>query len=551
MLRGLSHLLLLALLLASSVAASQTLNLAHERVLIITHAAAEGGEGGQGSADLVEKLLLHFTPHTATIDAPKYEAGMINRHTKVLVIAEAFDLPLPEPLLADLLSTERPIIWIGYAPGQLTARTDKFGFKDLDYNETQNEPPRLVYQGRTYSTNLPGYARVYVTDPATRIFSVLLRGGEIVPHVLHGGNLWFVNSMPDLTWTRKPTIAPTLVFADILHEVFETGVPRRPRALLRLEDVSTHVPPGRLESLVAFFESQNIPFAIGLIPNQRLANGTVDPLAEKIRLVRALRHAQNQARATIVLHGFFHTFGTGEDYEFWDDVKDAPLAGETRELYACKLSRGIKILRDLGLEPRYWETPHYSASAFGYRMFAEFFSHAIENRREESWTPYPFGPDRYGQIVIPENIDYIAPFLGRTVEHQLERARLLLIVRNAWAVGFAHPAVVPVREVERLVIGLRALGYEFVDASEIPTTVKSDYRPSATRVFLTEAILASRVNLPKVVRWLRSATQATMSAVSTASSWAGIQASAEQAADPCDEILAHRPDPKGVPANAP
>ena len=539
MLRYLRYLLAIALLATGSVAWSQTLNLAHERVLVITHASPDWPDGGV--SDLTEKLLRHFTPHTQVLPASDYKAGAIDGYTKVVVLGLGFAMPMPEPLLADLLATDKTIVWMGYAVGQVVSRTAKFGFKEDDFHETQSDPPVLVYEGKAYPTNLHGYSRVHVTDPATRIWSVLRWQGEIVPHVLQGGNMWFVNSVPDLDWTPNPTIAPTLVLADLLHEVFKTGVARKPRAVLRLEDVSTHIPPARLERLVDYLEGAKVPFAIALIPNQRLGDGSVEPLAEKLRLVRTLRRAQNRARATIVLHGFFHTFGTGEDYEFWDEVKDAPLAGETRDLYACKLTHGIRILRDLGLEPRYWETPHYAASPLGYKTFAEFFSHVIENRREESWTPYPHGPDQYGQTLIHENLGYIAPAEGRTVERQLERARLLQIVRNAWAVGFVHPAVVPVREVERLVKGLRELGYEFADVSEIKTMVNSDYRPSAAREYLTAAILVSRVNLPMIGRWLGSAAQAATSAAFAASAWAGFEPARKAGGDPCEAILSERP----------
>ncbi len=539
MLSHFRRLLVIMLLATGSAAWSQTLNLTHERVLIITHSDPASPE--RSVTDLAEKLLQHFTPHTQTVLSSDYEAGMLSGFTKVVILGVAFASPLPEALLLDLQATDNQIIWLGYGVGQLASRSPRFGFKELDFHETQNEAPKLVYEGRTYTTNLHGFSMVHLTDPSVRIWSLLIRKGEFVPHILQGGNLWFVNSMLDDVWRPRPTIAPTLVFADLLHEVFKTRIERKHRAVLRLEDVSTHIPAARLEAIINYLDSEKVPFAIGLIPNQQLADGSVSPLAEKIRLVRALRRAQDEARGTIILHGFFHTFGSGEDYEFWDEERNAPLAGETTNHYACKLIRGIEILRDLGLRPRFWETPHYMASPLGYRTFGRYFSHAIENRLDENWTPYPYGPDQYGQVVISENLDYIAVSEGRAVEGMLERARLLMIVRDAWAVGFVHPAVVPVREIAKLVNGLRTLGYEFEDIGRMETRVNSDYRPSSSAERLTAIALTTRINLPMMGRWLREATQAARSAVFAASAWAGIGYTEPKVNDdPCAPILAAR-----------
>ena len=72
-----------------------------------------------------------------------------------------------------------------------------------------------------------------------------------------------------------------------------------------------------------------------------------------------------------------------------------------------------------------------------------------------------------------------------SVEAQLERARLLGIVRDSWAVGFYHPAVVPAEELGPLVSGLQRQGYTFADLRALPTEVRSDYRPDRLARFIT------------------------------------------------------------------
>jgi hypothetical protein len=325
--------------------------------------------------------------------------------------------------------------------------------------------------------------------------------------VISSGNLWFVNFLPELAdHPAAVDDVPTLIFADVLHDFFQTGIKKQQKAIIRLEDVSTHVAPAKLEQISQYLASEKVPFAIGLIPNQRLATGRVDPLGEHLGLVRTLRSAQANG-GTIVLHGYFHTFGTGEDYEFWDDVRNQPLTGETHLLYACKASDGIRILRDLGLEPKMWETPHYSGSNLTYEVMGKYFSHALENRRGATWMPYGYGPDKFGQIVIPENIGYISPDPTNkewTVQKQLERAGMLQIVRDAWVLGFYHPVVIPISALKELVTGLRALGYEFVDLSKLPTEVYYDYKQSKSAERATWLSTSFGVNVRKFERWWNS-----------------------------------------------
>jgi hypothetical protein len=223
---------------------------------------------------------------------------------------------------------------------------------------------------------------------------------------------------------------------------------------------------------------------MGVIPAQRMKDGSIVELSDRPDFVRVLRYAQDHG-GTIILHGYHHTFGSGEDYEFWDEKRHAPIAGETWDMYAHSVEDGIRILRNSGIEPRLWETPHYAASPLAYQVFSRYFSHTIENRNPVPWLPYPAGPDQYGQMVIPENIGYIHPAEdgNRSVELQLQRANTLRIVRDSWAVGFFHPASIELPKLKSLVEGLQRQGYTFADLRALQTEVRYDYRSNAlTRV---------------------------------------------------------------------
>ena len=352
-----------------------------------------------------------------------------------------------------------------------------YGFAAL-YSTDEDLPGEVEYRGQRFQAVLDALTYTLHTLPIATVISTYVGGTESIPYVVHGANLWFVNGRPNLdsAYPDPATDGPTLVIADVLHDFFRTGVVQDQRCVIRLEDVSVHIDPASVTGATDILRERDFPFVAGVIPNQRFEDGSIVSLAARPRFVDALRYAARNG-ATIALHGYHHTFGSGEDFEFWDPVRDEPISGETWDLYALKVEHGIQILRDQGLEPRLWETPHYAASPLAYQVFAHYFSHSIENREPASWLPYPASQDEYGQVLIPENIGYINPDEGWTVDAQLDRARLLQIVRDCWAVGFYHPASIPLSELESLATGLTELGFRPVDVGSLPLQVRFEYNP--------------------------------------------------------------------------
>jgi Uncharacterized protein conserved in bacteria (DUF2334)/Domain of Unknown Function (DUF1080) len=458
-------------------------------VLVINQESTESPVGSEQVGAQVEMMLYHFTPNVRRISAAHYVDGQLAKYDRVAVIGNDAVKPLPSALLEDLARSEdKPILWFGHGLDRLpvdTART--FGFT-VDGIVHDGSFSWVDYKGTRYPAKLADYTCHYVDVKRSTARILATYDGKRVdtPYIVQGENLWYVNTLPaiirDPQSLRRNT-AP-LVFADALHDFFGTSVLESRQALVRLEDVSVHIDPKRIIETVDYLYSQRVPFSMGVIPAQRFDDGSVVTLQDKPEFVRALRYAQDHG-GTIILHGYHHTFGHGEDYEFWDEERDAPLANESWDMYARKLEDGIRILRDQGIEPRYWETPHYAASPLAYRVFSHYFSHAVENRDLVQWTPYPSGPDKYGQILIPETIGYINPADGFTVDAQLERAKQLHIVRDSWAVAYYHPASIPLSQLKSLVSGLRAQGYTFADLRAMPTEVRSDYQPGPLRRLTT------------------------------------------------------------------
>lgn len=467
------------------VPATVTSAAADAKVLIVNQSNSEYPQASQDRGQQVQMLLRHFTPETTLVNASDYAPGALFGYRQVVVIGNDAIARLPEAFLFDVARAGRPVLWIGYGLDQLQLGSGALGFSP-GFATSADLPTGVEYRGHRYRATIDEYHAVRIDRPSVQVLAQYIRPTSPVPYILRDGDLWYVNGLPSLAtaYPDETYDAPVLIFADALHEFFHTGIATDHQAVIRLEDVSVNVDPERLMAVADLLNREQVPFVIGVIPAQQFADGTVVRLQARPEFVRALRYAQDRG-GVVALHGYNHTFGSGEDFEFWDKTANGPLPDENWAMYASKVEDGIRLLRDAGIEPRLWETPHYAASPLAYEVFGRYFSHAIENRDPVSWLPYPSGPDPYGQILIPETIGYINPAEGWTVAAQLQRAELLKIVRDGWAVGFYHPANIPLGELEQLLHGLRALDYRFVDLGSVQLKTSFLYEPSPVARIMT------------------------------------------------------------------
>lgn len=218
---------------------------------------------------------------------------------------------------------------------------------------------------------------------------------------------------------------------------------------------------------------------------------------------------------------------SGDDYEFWDSNANTPVAEDSTSYILNKLDYGFSSLKKAGIAPKLWLNPHYHASALDNLMFGQIFNWTIgrgvysdfkiggvkalkptkplgydltatdrsANRFEffadlEVETvpdfnqfgqiyPYEIYGNIYSQKIIPENLGNVQPDLNvqvvatRTVDTILEDARRNLVLRDAWASVFYHAFLIQneydsngveqPHDLEKLVIGLKNLGYDFVN----------------------------------------------------------------------------------------
>jgi len=251
--------------------------------------------------------------------------------------------------------------------------------------------------------------------------------------------------------------------------------------------------------------------------------------------------------ANFVMHGVAHQAGdlisgydgdSGSDFEFWTYPENGPLKQDSSDYVIDMIEKGEGVMNKMGIRPVAWEVPHYAASALDYTLFGKLFEwqyhrsiyfkaelvddaplgpkHRMfdcvtdECRQERRLlarqmkvradygafggqiVPYPIWKNSYGESIIPETLGYpdYAFFHENTqfpvtkVEDILKRAKLLRVVRGAWASFFWHPDLanpeLPYykshpghyekvggrKTLTRIVEGIRALGYEFQSISD-------------------------------------------------------------------------------------
>jgi Uncharacterized protein conserved in bacteria (DUF2334) len=325
----------------------------------------------------------------------------------------------------------------------------------------------VQFKGQAFPVALPDFLAFSTRAPARTVSSYRLAAPDAAegPYIIQDGDALFVNGDISFDSNEATRRGAMLAVCDAMIQFLGARpLPPRPLAMLRLEDVSAATPAGRLEDIVRYLAAAHVPYGIAVIPDIRTEGKAVPPLRDNPELLDTLHWAENHG-ATVILHGLHHCCSSedAEGYEFWDHGHNAPVPHDSAGWMRSQIAEGIADEAALGLRPRLWETPHYSASPLDYKVVSEFFGAAWELRRPVGWLPWALRRDQYGTMLLPEDLGYVSLDGTKTVADQLARARELLACQGCLAAGFLHPSTVRMEDVRDYVAGLRDLGYAFVD----------------------------------------------------------------------------------------
>ncbi|HEY5899283.1 MAG TPA: DUF2334 domain-containing protein [Burkholderiales bacterium] len=478
---------------------------------------------GERSAVMIANLLGHFKEAELSMKSvAQYAASDLVQCDRALYVGTYFDAKVPDAFLADVGAYRKPFLWINYNIWKLQAKLGAERFRALTgfvYQRIESAPPHsrgvipaffshFTYKGATFrkvaylddNGGFIGYPEiVIVRSQGAEVLSegIHSRTKASTPYALRKGGFFYVADNPVSVIDERDRY---LIFADLLFDFLGLEPRTQKRyAVVRIEDIHPAYDLRLLFTAIETFRLRKVPFAISLIPRY-IGPGTTKgiDLQDDPRFLRLIRYAIANG-ASILMHGYEHhvtvdlgcgLMESGEDYEFWDRCRNAPLPYDSEQFVQERIDKGKKILTDLKIPIAGWVTPHYMASPLTYRVVHKNIGHILQRMRYflegrpmdgqaaiDQFFPYPIVKDYYGSYVWPENLGYLPlpklPYGGRPqgVEEMIETARLNRVVRDAWASFFWHPPLIRtelgIQSLERLIDGVRGEGYEFVSLQEL------------------------------------------------------------------------------------
>ena len=516
-------------------------------MLVLYDTGGPYGYVGVEYAIMLENLLGHFNADVTLLPVEQYTAGTLDRYTRIFYIGSTYDDPShfdsgsPEALaydqfLTDAANTGRTLTWLNYNLWHFVQKYEaihgadsfrqRFGFSyqyivNNSYNRVRYKGVEL-YKGVVVHAN-PGAVLtgcepegdgkydcaleanyVAIEDPAraevlATTYSSTFTSAQEIPYFVRGGNLWYIGDIPFSFFSEEDRY---LAFADVLHDITESGIPRDavPQyAIARFEDVSPGIDVADLDAAMALMQSKGVPFAVATIPIYKDPLNVIPDDGGDYQTLpgsavgKSLKKYFRNGYASIIHHGTTHQWDggpnpynqlTGDDFEFFRVTMNADyslnflgaVSDDSADWARSRMEEGNRLLRKAGLRPFAWEAPHYMASETDYRTIQQIYpvhygrmlytNPQRPDRYIGQFFPYVIEKDHYGYRQVPESIGNIEPepFQGYRQllpPDLLRHAEKLKVVRDGVASFFYHPHL-GTDYLTQVVDGLRAAGYDFV-----------------------------------------------------------------------------------------
>ena len=488
-----------------------------------------------------QNLLGHF-PELVQIISPieRYTKGEIEKCRSTIYIGSYFENDIPEDFYLDFQKTKKHVAWLGYNIWKFPAQkmSEMFGYNydsltKLDAeNLTKEGNPSFFkyveYKGEEFEKfskwvkrdGVPVFAAPFEQvalkkDPKTTNTNVKVlavsrhdRDGRKLPYALRSENRFYIADVP---FSYAHESDRYLVFSDLLFDILNLPPRHKEKlAIMRIEDVHPKVPIRNLNLLQNVFKEEGVPLHVALVPMfydplfryDRDPGETFLPMTAVPQFMSWIKSVQKD-NGVFIWHGATHQYKnipnphsgyTSDDFEFWDAVKNIPVADDSVDFVLDRLDLGSDYLTEANIFPKVWLTPHYQASALDYHIFADVFDWNIgraiyfleqpkklasnpellaqikygakdggnkilrrqyfkdfETDVHGEWFgqlyPYEVYGDVYGQRMFPEILGNPQPFTSdhvwypRSLKDMLKDAKRNLVLRDTWAASFFHPYI--------------------------------------------------------------------------------------------------------------
>ena len=487
-----------------------------QNVLILYDSTGTFGWLGNLYATHLQNLVSHFNNLSCAVKpVEQYVKGDIGRRTMTYYIGSVYGNPLPQLFLNEVMTSNKPVCWMGYNIWEIawtpdmsnfnTAFESKYGLRFLGFDTAGSA--EIDYKGvaLTKDQTDPTISSMQVLDASmVSVPATVKRATGNLPYIMHSANLWFVADDPFVYCSMTDR---NLAFADLMYDMMGYRVKEQHRAILRIEDVHAKVSTANLRAIADYLYSMHVPFCVSAIPEYDDPLGVYNngvpqtiKLSDSPDFVSALQYMKAHG-GTIIQHGYTHQYSnlpnpysgvTAEDYEFYrvtldangNQVLNGAIPGDSTAWAQQRVETGKQLLKKYNLAPAAWLTPHYIGSPEDYAAFTNeydtslcrglyFTTDAVSGNTYylQQMAPFVIDKDQFGMRRIPETLGYVDPVGSAGVPPTLPadmvaRAKCDLVVRDGWAGCYFHPFL-DIQYLKDLVTGLQGCGYKFVALSDI------------------------------------------------------------------------------------
>jgi len=423
------------------------------------------------------KLRLHrVATHVETVAVADATLDRVVQADYLVVYCPQYFPDLPKDVLLWMAKTDKPVLWVGFGADQLAELAPFKGRFEISPFAAADAVTNVSYLGRDWSVTIALWIPATLATNSTS--QVVLSCQDPANHLPAPRPICWKTAQTTF-FLAEPSIGTFgCLFEDVLLDFYEAKDIPPNRVFVRIEDYHCHGNHRGFRRMVDYLFARGHPFMVGVIPVYRdPSTGNLLELDSQPEFVDALRYAQRRG-GRLVAQGCAEgaVSAAGPPKGLWDLELDRPPTRETTESLRHRLEQETRALLRQGLLALAWETPHYAASRTAYPEIARVFSTAVERVQLSDATALATAAiggltaDRYGRLIVPENLGYVRDAPGDGVGAIDTGAGILTQLRGTTAGCFIH-SYQPLEKLTALVEALENFHVPFLDLAELDNRV--------------------------------------------------------------------------------
>ncbi len=472
----------LALLLAVCQVAAQTLvrpvaSSGAEAKTLLVYANTRSA---YALADGLEALKLHLLRVATALETVAVSNAVPERvasASHLVVYCPQYFPDLPRDVLRLLAEANKPVLWIGFGADQLAEFAPFKGRFEVSDFAAGYAVTNLQYRGRDWSMTIdPWIPATVATNSGSQ---VLISCPDQANNRQTTRTISWKTAQATFFMAEPSVGTIGFLFEDLLLDFYEVKeVPPR-RVFVRIEDYHCRGNHRAFRRMVDYLLARGHPFMVGVIPEYRdPSTGELLELESQPEFVEALRYSQRRG-GRLVIRGSSTAAEkeAGNDQELWDRELDRPPAGLGSQSLRKRLQKETRAMLRQGLLALAWETPNNAASRAAYTEIAKVFSTAVERVQLSDATHLANAEiggltvDRYGRLIVPENLGYVLDAPAGFDSNIAARARILTQLRGTVSGCVIH-SYQPLEKLTALVEMLENFQVPFLDLAELDNRVE-------------------------------------------------------------------------------